>query len=58
MRSVFTKWLFIAKIRSIRSLAELSAKAEAAANVEKEVADREFNLFLQKNPHIDLKQEL
>lgn len=58
MKMVFTKWLFIAKIRSIRCLAEIDQKAEAATEVEKQIADRELNLFLSKNPQLDLKVEL
>jgi hypothetical protein len=32
---LFTKWLFIAKVRSIRMHSEASLKAEAAKNIEK-----------------------
>jgi hypothetical protein len=50
MRSMFTKWLFISKIRSIRMLGDLQAKAEAATEVEKQIADRELSLYLSQNP--------
>jgi len=58
MRMLFTKWLFIAKIRSIRMLGDMQAKAEAATEVEKQVADREINLYLSQNPQLDMKVEL
>jgi hypothetical protein len=50
MRMLFTKWLFIAKIRSIRMLGDMQVKADAATEVEKQVADRELNLYLSQNP--------
>ena len=56
MRTVFTKWLYVAKLRTIRSLDQ--GKAQATVTAEKQAADREFTLFLHKNPQIDLKQEL
>ena len=58
MRMLFTKWLFIAKIRSIRMLGDMQAKAEAATEVEKQVADREISLYLSQNPQLDMKVEL
>ena len=58
MKSVFTKWLFISKIRSIRMLGDIQAKADMATVVEKEIADRELNLYLSQNPQLDLKVEL
>lgn len=54
----FTKWLFISKLRSIRSLADINQKAEAAATLEKQIADRDLKLYMHKNPHLDLKSEL
>ena len=50
MKSVFTKWLFISKIRSIRMLGDLQQKADAATVVEKQIADRELSLYLSQNP--------
>lgn len=54
----FTKWMFISKIRSIRSLADMNQRAESAGTLEKQIADRDLKLFLHKNPHLDLKSEL
>jgi hypothetical protein len=50
MKAVFTKWLFISKIRSIRMLGDIEERAVAATDVEKKVAERELNLYLSKNP--------
>ena len=53
-----TKWLFVAKIRTIRQLGDINQKAEAASQVEKMVSERELSLFLSRNPHIDLREEI
>ena len=53
-----TKWLFVAKIRTIRQLGDTNQKAEAASQVEKMVSERELSLFLSRNPHIDLREEI
>ncbi|TNV85928.1 hypothetical protein FGO68_gene4281 [Halteria grandinella] len=58
LRTFFTKWLYIAKLRTIKSQADYQQKAEMAANVEKQEQDRDLHHYLRKNPHIDIKEEL
>lgn len=44
LRMCFTKWLFIAKIRSIKSLTTFEEKSVAAMETEKNLHDREFRI--------------
>lgn len=58
LRAIFTKWLFISKVRKLRSISEAQARFEMATQVEKQESERQLNLFIAQNPHIDLKQDL
>lgn len=58
LRSAMTKWLFVAKIRTIRMLGDMNQKAEMATQAEKTINERELSLFLHRNPHIDLREEI
>lgn len=58
MRLCITKWLFVAKLRSIRSLATIEEKAVAASEAERQMHERDFNLMVARNPNINLKEEL
>ena len=46
MKMCFTKWLFISKIRSIKSLGNYDEKAKAASETEKQMHEREYNQML------------
>ncbi len=39
-------------------LGDIEERAVAATDVEKKVAERELNLYLSKNPQLDMKVEL
>ena len=39
---LFTRWMFIAKIRSIRALGTTELKVQAATEAEKQMHDRDF----------------
>eukprot|EP00347_Sterkiella_histriomuscorum_P012889 403366830 len=58
MNLMFTKWLYIAKIRSIKSLGNFELKAAAANEAERQMHERDFQLQLAKNPNMNLKEEL
>jgi hypothetical protein len=46
LQEVFSKWLYIAKIRSIRSSLEPLAKLELANVAEKQESERQFNKYV------------
>ena len=53
-----TKWLFVSKLRTIRLQGDINLKAEMAGNIEKKINERELSLFLHRNPHVDLREEI
>ena len=55
---MFTKWLFVAKIRSIKSIVSFEERSKAAGDAEKQMHEREFQIQLAKNPGMNLKEEL
>ena len=58
LNMLFTRWLFLAKLRSIRSLNSPEERFHAASEAEKFMHERDFQLHLAKNPGLNLKEEL
>lgn len=58
MKLYFSKWLFVSKLRTLKSLATYEEKAKGAGDVERQMFEREVNISNNENKSTNLKEDL